>query len=105
MKPFPPDLEKVVSLTMQNLLRYCDKLAPHYQAVGHLLDLSDSVNCLIPGNDTPKAKIMQILHEWIGIGHATWATLVLGLERDIPSLRGLASEIRKDLWEKKGERG
>lgn len=86
---------------MQNLLRYCDKLAPHYQAVGHLLGLSITVNCLKTGNDTPQTKMMQILQEWIETGHATWATLVQGLERDIPSLRGLASEIRKDLWEVK----
>ena len=99
LKDFPSEPEKAVPLETRSLLRYCDKMAPHYQAVGHLLGLSDTVNCLKPLNDDPRSKVMQILDEWIRTGHATWATLVQGIERDIPRLRGLASEIRKDLKE------
>lgn len=99
MESFPPELEESVPLKMKSVIRYCDKLGPHYQAVGCLLGLSDTVRCLKSGNDTLPNKMIQILDEWIETGKATWSTLVLGLERNIPCLRGLASEIRKDLRE------
>lgn len=101
LKHFPPDLEKAIPLKVKSLLQYCDKMAPHYLAVGHLLGLSDTVHCLIPGNDELQSKMIRILHEWIETGHAKWATLVQGIEKHIPRLRGVASEIRKDLREEK----
>ena len=99
MESFPPELEKSVPLEMKSVLRYCDKLGPHYQAVGHLLGLTDTVRCLKSGHEELPSKVMQILDQWIENGKAKWSILVLGLERDIPRLRGLASEIRKDLRE------
>ena len=100
MESFPPELERAVPLTLINILRYCDRLAPHYEAVGHIVGADTTVPWLRTGDDDLLTKkMLRILEEWISSGKATWATLVLGLERHIPHLRGLASEIRKDLRE------
>ena len=105
MESFPPEVERAVPLTLINILRYCDRLAPHYEAVGHIVGADTTVPWLRTGSDDLPTKMLRILDEWISSGKATWATLVLGLERHIPHLRGLASEIRKDLRDalEKGE--
>ena len=105
MEAFPPELERAVPLKTENILKYCDRLAPHYEAVGHIVGADTTVRWLRAGNDDLLTKMLQILEEWILSGKATWATLVLGLERHTPHSRRLASEIRKDLREalEKGE--
>ena len=105
MESFPPELGRAVPLKTENIQRYCDRLAPHYEAVGHIVGADTTVPWLRVGNDDLPTKMLRILEEWISSGEATWATLVLGLEKHIPHLRGLASEIRKDLREalEKGE--
>ena len=99
MEAFPSELERAVPLKTENILKYCDRLAPHYEAVGYIVGADTTVPWLRAGNDDFPTKMLRILEEWISSGKATWATLVLGLERHIPHLRGLASEIRKDLRE------
>ena len=105
MESFPPELERAVPLKTVNIQRYCDRLAPHYEAVEHIVGVDITEPWLRTRNDDFPSKMLQILEEWISSGKATWATLVLGLERHIPHLRGLASEIRKDLRDalEKGE--
>ena len=99
MEFFPPELERAVPLKTVNIQRYCDRLAPHYEAVGHIVGADTTVLWLRAGSDDLPTKMLRILDEWISSGKATWATLVLGLERHIPHLRGLAAGIRKDLRE------
>ena len=105
MESFPPELERAFPLKMENLQGYCDRLAPHYEAVGHIVGADTTVSWLRAWNNDLPTKMLRILEEWISSGKATWATFVLGLERYIPHLRGLASEICKDLGEtpEKGE--
>ena len=74
-------------------------MAPHYEAVGHIVGVDTTVRWLRTENNEVPTKMIRILDEWILTGEATWATLVLGLEHSIPRLRGLASDIRKDLRE------
>ena len=99
LESFPPELEKAVPLEPLSVLPYCDRLAPHYEAVAYIVGADTTVRWLRQGNDDLPNKVFRILEEWILTGKATWATLVLRLEHYIPRLRGLASDIRKDLRE------
>ena len=93
-EPLPPQVKKLVPLTIQNLMAFVPEMAADYDVIGNLLGQENSVREIRNGPEGAQKKMIQILEEWTGSEDASWSALIEALENYTPRLRGVAAGIR-----------
>ena len=93
-EPLPPQVKKLVPLTIQNLMAFVPEMAADYDVIGILLGQANLVRDIRNGPEGAQKKIIQILEEWTGTEDASWSALIEALENYTPRLHGVAAGIR-----------
>ena len=97
-EPLPIEVNRLVPLTVRNLIDFVPDMAADYEVIGIRLGQEKLVREIRAGQQSEQQKMIRILEVWKGTEEASWLALIKALESYTPHLSGVVSGIRSFLW-------
>ena len=95
----PESIDKIVQVTLKNLLDFTPQMAAGWDNIGIGLGLADKVDELRSSNEPPRTKLTILLQTWVQSGsEVSWGHLVNVLESPGIRMGAVAANIKDFLY-------